>query len=166
MEEKKKQERSFELRSEKVRSIVGQIPSSLVRYGITAIGVVLLCLFVVAYFLPYKQVYSGTAIIQDITSEAKADTIEISVLLNFGDKRMTIPPKEGVSIDFQSAVGVAQGSIISLSLSMERDTLGRQVALCRIPLQSVKKMGHSEVDFILTLQSGNLLSRFFSGLFG
>ncbi|MFP3764418.1 hypothetical protein [Prevotella intermedia] len=163
MEEKKKQERSFELRSEKVRSIVGQIPSSLVRYGITAIGVVLLCLFVVAYFLPYKQVYSGTAIIQDITSEAKADTIEISVLLNFGDKRMTIP-KEGVSIDFQSAVGVAQGSIISLS--MERDTLGRQVAFCRIPLQSVKKMEHSEVDFILTLQSGNLLSRFFSGLFG
>ena len=40
----KKQERSFELRSEKVRSIVGQIPSSLVRYGITAIGAVLLCL--------------------------------------------------------------------------------------------------------------------------
>ncbi len=36
MEEEKKQERSFELRSEKVRSIVGQIPSSLVRYGITA----------------------------------------------------------------------------------------------------------------------------------
>ena len=32
MEEEKKQERSFELRREKVRSIVGQIPSSLVRY--------------------------------------------------------------------------------------------------------------------------------------
>ena len=57
MEEEKKQERSFELRSEKVRSIVGQIPSSLVRYGITTIGTVLLCLFAVAYFLPYKQVY-------------------------------------------------------------------------------------------------------------
>lgn len=54
--QKNKQERSFELRSEKVRSIVGQIPSSLVRYGITAIGVVLLCLLAVAYFLPYKQV--------------------------------------------------------------------------------------------------------------
>lgn len=40
----KKEERSFELRSEKVRSIVGQIPSVLVRYGITAIGVVLICL--------------------------------------------------------------------------------------------------------------------------
>ena len=44
MEEEKKQEQSFELRSEKVRSIVGQIPSSLIRYGITAIGAVLVCL--------------------------------------------------------------------------------------------------------------------------
>ena len=53
MEEKnKKDEKNFELRSEKVRSIVGQIPSSLVRYGITIIGIVLLFLLVIAYFLP------------------------------------------------------------------------------------------------------------------
>lgn len=37
MKEAKKHEQEFELRSEKVRSIVGQIPSSLVRYGITII---------------------------------------------------------------------------------------------------------------------------------
>lgn len=55
MEDKQKQERSFELRSEKVRSIVGQIPSSLVRYGISIIGIVLFVIAVVAYFLPYKK---------------------------------------------------------------------------------------------------------------
>lgn len=60
MEDEKKQERSFELRSEKVRSIVGQIPSSLVRYGIATIALVLLCLFTVAYFLPYRQVYTAS----------------------------------------------------------------------------------------------------------
>ena len=43
-----KQEQSFELSSEKVRSIVGQIPSALIRYGITVIGVVLSC------FLPLR----------------------------------------------------------------------------------------------------------------
>ena len=85
MEKEKKQERNFELRSEKVRSIVGEIPSSLVRYGITAIGVVLLFLFAVAYFLPYKQVYSGTAVIHDIACEQKTDTTEINVLLKFGE---------------------------------------------------------------------------------
>ena len=49
---------------------------------------------------------------------------------------------------------------------MERDTLGRQKAFCRVPLQAMQKMEHSEVDFILTLQSGNLLSRFFSEFTG
>ena len=47
--------RSLELRSEKVRSIVGQIPSTLVRNGITAIGGVLLCFFAISCFLPYNH---------------------------------------------------------------------------------------------------------------
>ena len=87
MEEEKKQERSFELRSEKVRSIVGQIPSSLVRYGITAIGAVLLCLLAVAYFLPYEQVYSGTATVHGATTATPADSTDITILLKFENKR-------------------------------------------------------------------------------
>ena len=78
MEEEKKQERSFELRSEKVRSIVGQIPSSLVRYGITTIGTVLLCLFAVAYFLPYKQVYYGTATVREINNCSVLNKLTLS----------------------------------------------------------------------------------------
>lgn len=163
MEDKQKQDRSFELRSEKVRSIVGQIPSSLIRYGISAIGVVLLCLFAVAYFLPYKQVYSGTAVIHGIPGEQKVDTTEMTMLLKFGEKRPNILTEEA-SVEFQSAFEVVNGRI--LSLSMERDTLGRQEALCRVPLQPMRKMEHSEVDFILKLQSGNLLSRFFSEFTG
>ena len=85
--QKNKQERSFELRSEKVRSIVGQIPSSLVRHGITSIGAVLLCLLAVAYFLPYKQVYSGTATIHGVTTAAPADSTDITILLKFDNKR-------------------------------------------------------------------------------
>lgn len=42
--EERKQECNFELRSEKVRSIVGQIPHSLIRYGITVMGVALFVL--------------------------------------------------------------------------------------------------------------------------
>lgn len=88
MEDRKKQERSFELRSEKVRSIVGQIPPSLVRYGITVIGAVLLCLFMIGYFLPYKQVYSGTAVVHGIAGESKTDSMEITLLLRFDGQRM------------------------------------------------------------------------------
>lgn len=82
---KEKKEHNFELRSEKVRSIVGQIPSALVRYGITVIGVVLGCLFVVAYFLPYKQIYSGTAIVHQIEI-ASTDSTDITIMLKFEDK--------------------------------------------------------------------------------
>jgi hypothetical protein len=163
MEKTKRQERSFELRSEKVRSIVGQIPSSLIRYGITTIGVVLSFLFTIAYFLPYKQIYSGTAVIHEVTSEQKVDTTEMTVLLKFGEKHPNILIEE-TSIEFLSVAGVSNGNI--LSLSMKRDTLGRQEALCRVPLQSKKKMEHSEVDFLLIVQSGNLLTHLFSEFFG
>lgn len=163
MEKTKRQERSFELRSEKVRSIVGQIPSSLIRYGITTIGVVLSFLFTIAYFLPYKQIYSGTAVIHEVTSEQKVDTTEMTVLLKFGEKHPNILIEE-TSIEFLSVAGVSNGNI--LSLSMKRDTLGRQEALCRVPLQSIKKMEHSEVDFLLIVQSGNLLTHLFSEFFG
>ena len=163
MEKTKRQERSFELRSEKVRSIVGQIPSSLIRYGITTIGVVLSFLFTIAYFLPYKQIYSGTAVIHEVTSEQKVDTTEMTVLLKFGEKHPNILI-EKTSIEFLSVTGVSNGNI--LSLSMKRDTLGQQEALCRVPLQSMKKMEHSEVDFLLIVQSGNLLTHLFSEFFG
>ena len=45
----------IELRSEKVRHIIGEIPSGIVRYGITIITIVILVLLVGAYFIPYPR---------------------------------------------------------------------------------------------------------------
>ena len=45
----------IELRSEKIRHIIGEIPSRIVRYGITIITIVLLVLLVGAYFIPYPE---------------------------------------------------------------------------------------------------------------
>ena len=47
-----------ELRSEKVRNIIGKIPSVLVRYGTVIIGLALLTLFVVSAFIPYRETVS------------------------------------------------------------------------------------------------------------
>lgn len=154
MEEEKKQERSFELRSEKVRSIVGQIPSALVRYGITAIGVVLICLFAVAYFLPYKQVYSGTATIHEITI-APTDSTDITILLRFENKR---PGNvNGQMIYLQSPYGMFAGQL--QDLSAVRDTLARQEALCRFKTTDIQPLGNQTVDFRLVQSSGNLLQK-------
>ena len=45
----------IELRSEKVRHIIGEIPSGIVRYGITIITIVILALLAGAYFIPYPE---------------------------------------------------------------------------------------------------------------
>lgn len=158
--QKNKQERSFELRSEKVRSIVGQIPSSLVRYGITAIGVVLLCLLAVAYFLPYKQVYSGTATIHGVTTAAPADSTDITILLKFENKRHG--NVNGQIIYLQSPYCTFAGQI--RSLSYVRDTLERQEALCRFKPTEIKSVENQTVDFKIVRSSGNLLQKMLGGI--
>ncbi|MCI6279534.1 MAG: hypothetical protein MR609_07080 [Bacteroidales bacterium] len=158
MEEQEKKH-SFELRSEKVRSIVGQIPSSLVRYGITAIGVVLLCLLAVAYFLPYKQVYSGTATIHEVAI-TPTDSTDITILLRFENKR---PDNvTGQMLSLQSLDGTFAGQI--QNLSSIRDTLERQEALCRFKSADIKTIANQTVDFRIVHSSGNLLQKMFGGL--
>lgn len=49
----------IELRSEKVRHIIGEIPSRIVRYGITIITFVILGLLIGAYFIPYPETISA-----------------------------------------------------------------------------------------------------------
>lgn len=155
-----KQERSFELRSEKVRSIVGQIPSSLVRYGITAIGAVLLCLLVVTYFLPYKQVYLGTATVHGATTATLTDSTDITILLKFENKR---PDNvNGQMICLQSPYGTFAGQI--QDLSSVRDTLERQEALCRFKPSEIKSVENQTVDFQIVHSSGNLLRKMLGGI--
>ena len=159
MKEEKKQERSFELRSEKVRSIVGQIPSSLIRYGITAIGMVLLCLFAVAYYLPYKQVYSGTATIHKTTT-TPVDSTDITILLKFENKR---PDNvNGQMICLQSPYGTFAGQI--RDLSPVRDTFERQKAICRFKVTEIKSVENQTVDFQIVSSSGNLLQKMLGGI--
>lgn len=50
--------RQIELRSEKVRNIIGQVPPLLLRYGNIIIGLSLLILVVFAMIIPYQQTYN------------------------------------------------------------------------------------------------------------
>lgn len=157
-EQEKKQEHSFELRSDKVRSIVGQIPSSLIRYGITAIGVVLLCLLSIAYFLPYKQVYSGKATVHEMAI-TQTDSMDITILLRFENKR----PENvnGQMLYIQSSYGTLVGQIQNLTLA--RDTLERQKAICRFKSAEIKSVENQTVDFQIVRYSDNLLQKMLGG---
>ena len=152
--EEEKQERSFELRSEKVRSIVGQVPSSLTCYGITAIGIVLLCLFVMAYFLPYKQVYSGTAIIKEAPITT-SDSTDINILLRFDNKQPVNVNRQILYL--QTSNGTSVGTI--RKLSTVRDTLARQETLCRFKTTEIQPLQNQTVDFKLVVSSSSLLQK-------
>lgn len=152
--EERKQECNFELRSEKVRSIVGQIPHSLIRYGITIMGVALFVLFGIAYLLPYKQIYSGTAIIHKIPS-VHTDSIDMKILLKFDDNRPI--NSNGLILFLQSAQDTCGGEVLNLTLV--RDTLGRQQAICRFKTNEIRSLEHQTVDFQIILSSGNLLHK-------
>lgn len=154
MEEEEKQERSFELRSEKVRSIVEQVPSSLTYYGITAIGIVLLCLFVMAYFLPYKQVYSGTAIIKEAPITT-SDSTDINILLRFDNKQPVNVNRQILYL--QTSNGTSVGTI--RKLSTVRDTLARQETLCRFKTTEIQPLQNQTVDFKLVVSSSSLLQK-------
>jgi len=59
-----KEERPIELRSEKVRNIIGRTPSVLIRYGTMIIGAALLMLCAVSAFIPYQETVPVTITIQ------------------------------------------------------------------------------------------------------
>lgn len=65
MEQSDNPREGIELRSEKVRRFIGEIPSSLVRWGIAVMAVVLAALVAVVCLLPYPY-SSGESIIRHI----------------------------------------------------------------------------------------------------
>lgn len=55
----------IELRSEKVRHIIGEIPSRIVRYGITIITIVILGLLIGTYFIPFNPTKRKVGVMQN-----------------------------------------------------------------------------------------------------
>ena len=100
----------IELRSEKVRHIIGEIPSRIVRYGITIITIVILGLLVGAYFIPYPETISAK--VQVINAHQGAITIPYKYV-------NTIARGMTANIEFEGydaeTYGVANGVITATS---------------------------------------------------
>lgn len=149
-----KQEKSYELRSEKVRSIVGQIPPALVRYGTIILFAVLLLLFGIAYLMPYKQVYSGTITFYDI-SEPSATAYII-----FANNKALTEIGEPIPLTIHCRT---QNLAVQLTnIENRRDTLNRYPATIEVSIQSqnITNLQNSTYDFTLVKSSDNLLSHF------
>ena len=160
MEEEEKQERSFELRSEKVRSIVGQVPSSLVRYGIIIIGLVF---FVIAggfYFLPYKKLYAGTAVVSPLNTHISSDSIDAVILLKFNGQALGGESNQPIHL----SNGMVNVEGVLLSVSSIRDTLGRHESQVRFNRKDYVEVENQTLDFRTVYVCGNVLSMIFKTL--
>ena len=63
----KKEDKQIELRSEKVRNIIGQIPAVMVRWGTAMIGLALAAMVVAAAIIPYRpSVDTAITVTQDV----------------------------------------------------------------------------------------------------
>lgn len=142
------QERNYELRSEKVRSIVGQIPPALVRYGTIILFAVLVALFGIAYFVPYKQVYSGTITFYDTPSTA---------YISFANDKALTKIEEPIPLIIHTEAH--DYTIKLISIVNERDTLNRYpVSIEDSP--NITNLRNRTFDFTLVKSSENLLSHF------
>ncbi|MBR3303394.1 MAG: hypothetical protein IKI67_04335 [Bacteroidales bacterium] len=161
MKKHKYQEPNIGLRSEKVRNIVGQIPSSLVRFGSLAICGILLCLFTIAYFLPYKRIYIGTTIVHKVKSKIEADYAEIIILLKFDNQQPSKLSK--LPIYLEAPQGTIVGEIIELSPI--RDTLNRREAICVFKEIELKNIENQSLDFQIIESKGTLLQQLLTIIF-
>ena len=100
----------IELRSEKVRHIIGEIPSGIVRYGITIITIVILVLLVGAYFIPYPETISTRIEMTD----RQQGTVDIPYkYVNWVVKGMNVSIElEGYDTEMY---GVTNGTITAIS---------------------------------------------------
>lgn len=70
---------NIELRSEKIKDILGKAPGGIIRYGIGIITLLLACLFLAAGFIPYPERVDATVRVTRIG----ADGIELSALVPY-----------------------------------------------------------------------------------
>lgn len=89
--------KDIELRSEKVRNIIGLIPSRIIRMGITVIFVVILLLLGGAYFFQFDRTINATAELYNENNKAHY-TIELPYnklkLLETGQKLVIVVHNE------------------------------------------------------------------------
>ena len=69
----------LELRSEKVRSIIGQVPSILLRYGIMIIAFTLLMLIGVTAFIPYQPSVDVEVVVMQMNDNQLCYTARIPI---------------------------------------------------------------------------------------
>jgi hypothetical protein len=138
MEEQKEKHRDIELRSEKVRNIIGQIPPFLVRSGMGVIAVVVALALAVCYFIPYYETVEGNIEILSVPeSVIYVSSTQGSVHLKTDQNELTV--KRGDTIGcIQSADSVIRltadiSGILSLNVKQDEQIVAGETLYAIAP---------------------------------
>lgn len=106
----------IELRSEKVRNIIGEVPPVLVRSGIGIIFGLILLLFIAMYFIPYPETLKVEVIVTSASTHsvvAYADALVPFVYANQLEKDMEVRvDMEGYA---EQDYGLVKGTVTEVS---------------------------------------------------
>lgn len=98
--------KDIELRSEKVRNIVGKIPPAIDRYGITIIGLVIAIMVAVSMLIPYQEKIHFT-----ITANPLAPSSCVAYIEPQKAKQL----QQGMTVSIDVNGLTLEGNIISIS---------------------------------------------------
>lgn len=137
----------IELRSEKVRHLIGEIPPGIVRYGILIITLIVAGLMAGAYFIPYPESVGGEAVVLD------SSHIEVSVPYKYVN---TLKNGMKVSVEFEGYDTERYGYVEAVLIAMNKKLVSCRdenyfVAILRIksrPYQMEKGMKGRATIFI------------------
>ncbi|MFV0362733.1 MAG: hypothetical protein ACK5LL_06550 [Suipraeoptans sp.] len=160
MSEEKKY-KDIELRSEKVRNIVGKVPPRLLRIGISIISAVILLVLLLAYTIPYPQYYTT-----DITIAAKPYIDKIRAPISGIYYRNTEDSSLGIIISTDSVISIRsrtkdlvindldstpvnKNDIIAITSNNLYSLWGK----CKIPIEEIKNINIGQKVNILISSS-------------
>ncbi len=105
------QKKQIELRSEKVRNIIGQIPSVLVRYGALIIGVALFFLVVISAFIPYRETVP-VKITLKMVPEAEYVAAKSSAIVIIKEVKAAVPEDSDTMFEGKIILNVKNGNYV------------------------------------------------------
>lgn len=133
---------SIELRSEKVRSIIGKVPPRLIRSGTLVLFIVFFLLLISSYFFPYSETIVVPVQIDKYQTQTTHITSNSCIAIAF------------VPIDIQSKVAVGQKSVIEIE-GYNKNTHGQLVSeVYNRTNKPIVKGNKKYILFHLSLQNG------------
>ena len=144
--QKKTHKDSLDLRSEKVRYIIGRMPSSLIYYGNAIFILSLFFIYMISYHIPYQKQYRGTIYVynNDTLVNNYSDSIETTLLVSFNNNYPKVDNMNTDIIYFISPTKLIKGKI--LSLRKEKSMNNRYYLICLIEEKHLKYLS-IDMDF-------------------